>query len=294
MLEALKPQTQKTYLSALRDFEAFACASRLQLNTRREVDAAAFQYILCHTKSRGENLVAALYKCYPPLRGHLVWTAARLKVLAVSAPPVHHLPMDWLVALAIAYFAVRRGVPRHGALLLLQWLFGLRPSEALNLRGDDLVVADCSLRSARLSFIRVGALRGTKAGRPQIVRARPGDRAANFVLALLARRTPADTFLSSLRTLPQLQAVIARGLSDAAINLRFTPHCPRAGWATYRHTSGQSFTSLREDGRWRSDDSLRVYLDVVANTNTLESPDIRRQLPFLQHLDVTLEQWLVV
>ena len=45
---------------------------------------------------------------------------------------------------------------------------------------------------------------------------------------------------------------------------RFTPHSGRAGFATDALLAGRDFTSIREDGRWLSDASLRVYLDAVA------------------------------
>ena len=290
-MAGLKPATKRTYLGVLRDFESFTAIHRGRLLTRQDVDFAAYNYILAHTKSRGENLIAALYKCFPPLRGHLTWAAARLRVLAASSPPAHHLPMDWLIAVGIAYFTSRRHLPRQAGLLLLQWKFGLRPSEALNLTGSDLVCRP-SPHGHHLAYIKVGSLRGTKAGRPQIARARLLDRHAVFLLDLFAKNTPADVRLSTLNSLPQLQTLISRGLRDANINLHFTPHCPRAGWATHRYLSGRPFVSLREDGRWRSDSSLRVYLDVVANTNLLDAPDVHRQLSFLQYLSDTLETWL--
>jgi len=292
LLSALKPATRKTYLHVLREFESFAQAARLPLQTRRDVDLAAFRFILGHTKSRGENLIAALIKCYPPLKGHLVWAPARLRVLAVSAPPIHHLPMDWLIVVALAFMAAKRGRPRHGALLLLQWRFGLRPSEALGLRGKDLHDAAVVGLPGRLSWIQVGALRGTKAGRPQIVRAWPQDWEANWFFSSLARTTAADTCLSSMVSLYHLQSLITRGLADLDIDLRFTPHCPRAGWATYRHTVGQPFADLREDGRWRTEASLRVYLDAVSNTNALAVPSVARQLDWFRTLASTLPSWL--
>ena len=45
-----------------------------------------------------------------------------------------------------------------------------------------------------------------------------------------------------------------------------TAHGPRAGWATRKRLEGTSFEELREAGRWESDKSLRIYLDVVTAT----------------------------
>ena len=44
----------------------------------------------------------------------------------------------------------------------------------------------------------------------------------------------------------------------------YTAHSARAGFATDAILSGESFSSVREEGRWLSDQSLRVYLDAVA------------------------------
>jgi len=295
LLEDLRPTTRRTYLGLLSDFAAYAGLKGLPLGSRTEVDLAAYAYIGDHSKSKGENLVAALHRCYPLLRSHLRWAVARLKVVSASTVVHHHKPMHWLVAVAIAWRCVLGGQPRHAAVILLQWRFGLRPTEALRLCGGDL--HSHWLRPAGdgdVTYIMVGALRGTKAGRPQVVRARPSDRMAQFLVWLLASSTPAGAYLSDIRDTQKLQKVFSLRLSQAGIAERYTPHCPRAGWATTRHTRGQPFADLREDGRWRSDNSLRIYLDVVANQQTLDTPDIVAQLPFLRHLAATIEQWLVL
>ena len=68
LLVDLKPSTRKTYLALLREFEVFAQVRHLALNSREDVDHAAYVFIGCHTRSKGENLLAALRRCYPPLR----------------------------------------------------------------------------------------------------------------------------------------------------------------------------------------------------------------------------------
>ena len=50
-------------------------------------------------------------------------------------------------------------------------------------------------------------------------------------------------------------------------NLHLTVHRPQAGWTTRMRLQGVSFTELREAGRWESDKSLRVYLDIIASAN---------------------------
>ena len=112
--------------------------------------------------------------------------------------------------------------------------------------------------------------------------------------AFRKKHTAPDSRLSSMTKLYHLQALISRGLAELAIDIRFTPHCPRAGWATFRHTAGQAFTDLREDGRWRTDSSLRVYLDTVSNCNVLAAPAVARQLGWFHSLAESLPSWLTL
>jgi len=166
--------------------------------------------------------------------------------------------------------------------------------EGLRLRGGDMHSHWLAVGAEddTLSYLRLGSLRGTKAGRPQIARARPFDRVAQYLVWLFATRTPAAAPLSDLATTAQLQAVFTKRLAEARIPQRYTPHCPRAGWATTRFAQGQSFVSLREDGRWRSDTSLRIYLDVVSNQDSLLLAGISEQVQYLRALARSIEEWL--
>jgi hypothetical protein len=53
---------------------------------------------------------------------------------------------------------------------------------------------------------------------------------------------------------------------------RYTPHRPRAEWATHRVLLGRDFVSIREEGRWTVDASLRVYLDVLSSASQQNAP----------------------
>ena len=57
----------------------------------------------------------------------------------------------------------------------------------------------------------------------------------------------------------------------AVIELCFTPHSPRAGWATECRLRGMSIPELKARGRWAGDKSLAIYLDVSA-TMLLSQP----------------------
>ena len=71
-----------------------------------------------------------------------------------------------------------------------------------------------------------------------------------------------------------------------------TLHGLRAGWASWRYAIGQGFDSLREDGLWRSDDCLRVYIDVISAATTDASES--EWLGLVQHLGISFHQWLLL
>ena len=65
----------------------------------------------------------------------------------------------------------------------------------------------------------------------------------------------------------------------------WTAHCPRAGWTTARYLAGQPFGELREDGRWASDSSLRIYIDAVTSTDLSQHPLIIARENWLADLE---------
>ena len=65
---------------------------------------------------------------------------------------------------------------------------------------------------------------------------------------------------------------------------RWSGYCPWARWCSARHLAGQSFSNLREDGRWKSDNSLRIYLDAVASIFE-DDPRVTPFLPMVEQLE---------
>ena len=49
----------------------------------------------------------------------------------------------------------------------------------------------------------------------------------------------------------------------------YTPHSPRAGWASQLRLSGVPFAEIQERGHWETVSALRIYLDAVAASTTL-------------------------
>ena len=116
-----------------------------------------------------------------------------------------------------------------------------------------------------------------------------------YTLAIeLAQSTPDDQFVFNGISLPQYQNVMGR--ASAILGLAgYTCHGPRAGWASDALLSGREFVSIREEGRWLSDASLRVYLDVVGTAQQSATADLvvwESEIRFLtQHLLDVLPRW---
>jgi len=53
------------------------------------------------------------------------------------------------------------------------------------------------------------------------------------------------------------------GENAIGVQVGWSPHSPRSGFASEARAHGLSFEETREAGRWVSDSSLRIYLDIV-------------------------------
>ena len=104
------------------------------------------------------------------------------------------------------------------------------------------------------------------------------------LLQRLAATTPPKQSVFGSLSLMQYQTLFK--WFCAALSVKdYSPHSPRAGFASEGFLSHKSFTDLREEGRWTSDSSLRIYLDVIATASALATEDARRQVTTLRYLD---------
>ena len=103
------------------------------------------------------------------------------------------------------------------------------------------------------------------------------------LLSHLCETTPAGQPLFEGTTLMQYN-MLFKWLNAACGVDGYSPHSPRAGFASEGFLAGRAFTELREDGRWLSDTSLRVYLDVVAVATDAASRDAEKWAPALHEL----------
>ena len=65
----------------------------------------------------------------------------------------------------------------------------------------------------------------------------------------------------------------------------WTSHSSRCGWATEAWMRGVPFDTLREMGRWKSDSSMRIYLDSVGAMAILREDEALRAQQWTAALD---------
>ena len=292
LLADLRPSTRVQYRAVSAQFFQWARDRHLPTNTRTEVDMAAFAFLGTVSKQRCTLLVASLIKQFPTLKFHLPWTFARCHTLGAAEPPRHHPPLPWHVAVGMAYALCRMCQPRRGLLLLMQWRFGLRPSEAIELTREAVYLRPWLGAGYGLSFLRLGLRRGTKLRRPQVARARLDDPTAAWLLSLAVQFSPAGARLADIYSYPTYAAAFKKGLTYWGLPLHWTPHSARAGWASWRWSCGHAFSEIVEDGRWSSPQSLRTYLDCVAAAEAPASGPLWALADQFHRLAESLGDWL--
>ena len=95
----------QTYQKRLQGFDRFCRANKIRLLTPSDVDHAAALYTKNLGKGECSQLLSALVKSFPPLRGKMFYTAATVHARQLAEPSVHHRKIAWVVAVAIAGMA---------------------------------------------------------------------------------------------------------------------------------------------------------------------------------------------
>ena len=186
--------------------------------------------------------------------------------MKITRPGTHTMPMPWHVALSLAWWIAGAGYPRVAGLLLLQAATGMRPSEVLALVKESLVPPALNRAGANCAVIILGIRRRTKSGRRQFITvSRSISPIAVKIIEVFFATTPAGAYLSNCVAYTQYYSILKRATTAChLVELKFTPHSPRAGWATESRMGGMPFQEIKELGRWDSDKALRIYLDASA------------------------------
>lgn len=215
------------------------------------------------TRSHFTELTSSVAFFFPSFRGQLPWSQAVLDGWTASADIKHVTPMPWGFAVLFASRLALLGYPRLAAGLLVQQRTGMRPSEMLNLCGDDVVIP-IGNSPRPVTMIRLGhRTRGTKAKREQYSLLFH-DSDLDIVSLLHDVKAATDDeqrlFPFSISTYRRLLLKVEVSLGGG---LGFTPHSPRAGFASDSIAAGKPWSDIKESGRWISDTSFRIYLDLV-------------------------------
>ena len=216
------------------------------------------------SKSNFENMVAGVEFLFPRYRGQLRWARAIIIGWGVMHVPKHTTPLCAGPAHLVAVHMAAMGHERLGAGLLIQQNLGLRPSELLAIEPQDVCLPQQAVLGVATSgaVVGLGLRTGTKAKRAQSVILR--DPLLLLLLNwLVVSGRPGEPMVPY--SYEQYRRILKRVVEvKLKMDIPFTPHSPRAGFASDATAAGKSFvTEIREGGRWIADSSLRTYVDIV-------------------------------
>ena len=139
---------------------------------------------------------------------------------------------------------------------------GLRPGEVTSLYPDDFTLPECIAGGSGeiRAVIALGTRKGTKAKCVQSVVCR--NPVIIGVLRWMCRTCKANSTLMGI-SYDGYRKLLRSVQAQAGLDAGYTPHSSWAGYATESIAEGKDFVSVREGGRWLSDSSLRIYLDLV-------------------------------
>jgi hypothetical protein len=214
----------------------------------------------CLSRSKFSMTIAAVEFFFPRFKRQLVYSHAVSQGLTAASPIQHKVPMIKSVGALFGTHFGKMGRPKMGVGLQLQISVGLRPSELLGLKREHALLVS---EEGRFIIFRLGALVGTKVRREQSVTLREAEDPSVYELVIrVIMVTPAGGFL-----FPYCYHAYNRAFKsvEQALGLRvgFSPHSPRAGFASERLARGEPAAEIQRKGRWLMQSSFAVYADVI-------------------------------
>ena len=178
---------------------------------------------------------------------------------------------------------------RLGVGLALQVAAGLRPSEMLAAEPEHLTFPEDSGKdfSSGPDTLALGPRTGTKVKRPQVAMIMTDEIRLRRVLRLLRSLTPRGCRLFPY-SIQVYRNLLRRLELKLGLQIGWTPHSGRAGFATEMRAAGTPFGEIRERGRWAADSSLRTYLDIVGATQVATT---LRLSGFANHIAWAHKHW---
>ena len=267
-------KTLEVYRSAGLRFSTWALQRGLRPSGADEWDDLLVEFkndqIEYLTPAKFVNTVASVEFFFPRMRGRLLWSKAVIAGWERNVGRKHTVPLGKLPGKLLGVHIAAKGNPRLGLALIVQCHAGMRPPELLGILPEDLIFPRDLGDNVDIASVSIalGARTGTKLKRPQVVRIFQEDRDIMEVLQDITRATPAGTPLFPY-SLVQHRRALKDTEGSLGLSMGRGPHSPRAGWASDSKAEGLSFEEVRERGRWNSDGSLRIYLDIVGASHIL-------------------------
>lgn len=275
-LNRLKGATQNQYLRALARFERWADATgRPVAQNALELDAQLVEFALSvfTTKDGGgrQLAVAARLACEwltPELKGRLRRSAAvtGLATWNRTAGRVvdSHRPITWPLLCVAASRMVRAGHRAVAVAAVVAFHGLLRISEVAALSLED--VAEQQLAAADLPAGLVVSIRNPKTSSRDglhqsvvVTDAVAVGLLREWVQERRARAGPRASLFG--QSVQQLGAKFCAAAGGLGCRVRFTWHSLRHGGATARLMRGEAAADIMTAGRWRSESSLKIYLN---------------------------------
>ena len=289
-------KTLASYQKAARSLTDWLLQHHLRPQTATEWDDLMVEWKshTAPTKSQFSNALAALEYFFPQYKGSLKWAHSVKHSWDVAHVPQHTVPMLSGITKLYSVHCSAAGHPRLGIGMVLQQTKGLRPSELLGIEASDIVLPEeMDSTGVQAVIIGLGVRQGTKAKRPQSA-VLPLQQHIELVHALRTLKgCTADNAHIFPYTLEQYNRMIKKISKTLNLDIRYTPHSLRAGFASEGRALGKQFTELREEGRWISDSSLRIYVDVVGAAAIAQSHNVKALRPAIAQAASTWQSYFL-
>ena len=261
--------TEKTLQRYGRIFDRLAAFAETCIVDESLEDLDALEYIIQEfrdaenlSKTLHQRVVTAAEFFLPAFKGKLRIAREAVRGRHRLEPTVHTKASTSRIVFLFACTLASEHRARVGAGMVLQCQTGLRPDELLDIRCLDVSIPD---NPDEPILIAIGTRKHTKAKRAQYISLDPVRHAeSRFLIILLVRATEsADgllfpfsywVFHSAIRELDQ----------RLGLNIGLSGHSGRACFATESIAIYKLPTSeVMREGRWLSESSFRMYVDVV-------------------------------
>jgi len=249
-----------------------------------------FSYEPGTTLSRLRMCHAAVEFYFPRFKGQLRWTRSRLDTLEFHHVAKHTVPAGYELCLLLASTLSGEGRARVGLGILVQYRLGLRPGELCKLTPNDVAAAPERNKQGIIIF-RLGARVGTKSGREQFALLHSFD---HPLLWSILRRAIALTPIHE-RIFPFTVATmnhwIQRAQAIQGIEVGATAHSPRAGFASDAIAEGRPAFEVKEAGRWISEASFRLYVDLIGAQTVATQLRLRNRVAAIAFVEANLDAY---